>query len=80
MAWCITNYETTDVLELFLHHIKTRSPEAAVSVLMSDDGKERILHSHSISFPILDNAFCTAAKSVYGEATRHILCRWHVDR
>ena len=28
VAWCITNYETTDVLEFFLHCINTRSPEA----------------------------------------------------
>lgn len=38
VAWCIINYETTDVLEPFLSHIKQRRPESVVSVLMSDDG------------------------------------------
>ena len=39
IAWCITNYETTVVLELFLGKIKARAPSSSVSVLMTDDGK-----------------------------------------
>ena len=48
VAWCITNYETTDVLELFLSHIKARSPAAMVSVLMSDDGNFMTLIVHEM--------------------------------
>ena len=84
VAWCITNYETTDVLELFFSHVKQRSPESVVSVLMSDDGIANLKCVRCIIiWPIscyTDNAFCSAAKRVYGEGTRHILCRWHIDR
>ena len=38
VAWCITNYETTEVLELFLGKLKERTPGSRISVLMSDDG------------------------------------------
>ena len=38
IAWCITNYETMQVVEFFLSRIKSRSPGATVTVLMSDDG------------------------------------------
>ena len=39
IARCITNYETTAVLELFLGRIKAGAPSSSVSVLMTDDGK-----------------------------------------
>ena len=39
IARCITNYETTAVLELFLGKIKAGAPSSSVSVLMTDDGK-----------------------------------------
>lgn len=38
VAWCISDQETTDVVEMFLHSIKKRSPDAQVSVFMTDDG------------------------------------------
>ena len=37
IALCITNHETTDVLEVFLSQIKLRSPAATINTLMSDD-------------------------------------------
>lgn len=39
IAWCISDQETTEVVELFLHCVKKRSPHSIVSVLMTDDGK-----------------------------------------
>lgn len=38
VAWCISDQENTEVIELFLRSIQQRSPEAKVSVLMTDDG------------------------------------------
>ena len=38
MAWCISDQETIEVIELFLGSIQSKSPEAKVSVLMTDDG------------------------------------------
>jgi hypothetical protein len=38
IAWCISDQETTEVMELFLQSIKNRSPLSTVSVLMTDDG------------------------------------------
>lgn len=39
VAWCISDQETTEVIQLFLSSIQKRSPQAKVSVLMTDDGK-----------------------------------------
>ena len=39
VAWCVTDYETTEVLEMFLEKVNERNPGSKVSVLMSDDGK-----------------------------------------
>ena len=39
VAWCITNYETTEVMTMFLESLKRRSPSSMVKVLMTDDGK-----------------------------------------
>lgn len=38
VAWCVSNYETTQVIELFLMKIKLRCPGTRINVLMSDDG------------------------------------------
>ena len=38
IAWCISDQETTEVVELFLQSIKKQSPDSLVSVLMTDDG------------------------------------------
>ena len=39
MAWAITSHETASVLQLFLSALKERSPDTAVKVVMTDDGK-----------------------------------------
>ena len=36
-AWCISDHETTEIDELFLHTIKNQAPISTVSVLMTDD-------------------------------------------
>ena len=38
IAWCISDQETAEVVELFLQSIKKRSTDSNVSVLMTDDG------------------------------------------
>ena len=38
VAWCITNQENTEVLQLFLEKIIERTPGLTITVLMSDDG------------------------------------------
>ena len=40
IAWCISDQETSDVVEYFLQSLKNRSAHATVSVLMTDDGIE----------------------------------------
>ena len=39
IAWCITNHETVQVVELFLSQMKLRAPGTNLTVLMTDDGK-----------------------------------------
>ena len=38
IGWCISDRETTDVIEIFLQCIKDASPDTAISVIMTDDG------------------------------------------
>ena len=38
IAWCISDQETIEVMELFLQSIKKQSPDSSVSVFMTDDG------------------------------------------
>ena len=88
IAWCITNYETTQVVELFLNQIKSRSPTTTVTVLMTDDGLCVVYMynntctkcSQNVIHTLTDDVFCSAARTVYGDSVKHILCRWHVDR
>ena len=88
IAWCITNYETTQVVEVFLNQIKSRSPTATVTVLMTDDGlclaymyyNTCTNSSWNVMHTFSDDVFCSAARTVYGDSVKHILCRWHVDR
>ena len=39
IAWCISDQETTEVVQIFFQCIKDRSPHSNVTVLMTDDGK-----------------------------------------
>ena len=57
-----------------------------ITVLMTDDGQlhtilKLIMQYHNkLLHCCTDNTGWTAAKRVYGEDMRHILCHWHVDR
>ena len=44
VAWCITNYETSEVMAIFLESIRARSPSSTVTVLMTDDGMSVHVH------------------------------------
>ena len=86
MAWCIADQENTDVVLLLFQSIKDHSPSTEIRVLMSDDGKLTIytkklmLHSIITCFLQLDNIYVNAAKKVFGDSVKHLLCRWHVDQ
>ena len=38
VAWCISDRENSEVIEIFFKSIKARSPDTIVNVLMTDDG------------------------------------------
>ena len=38
MAWCISDQESTEIVEAFLKSVQQRSPDVLVSVVMTDDG------------------------------------------
>ena len=38
VAWCLSDRESSDVIEAFLNSIKARSPLTTVNVMMTDDG------------------------------------------
>ncbi len=38
VAWCISDQESTEVVEAFLKSIQQRSSDVLVSVVMTDDG------------------------------------------
>ena len=39
VGWCISDRETTEIIEVFFDHLKQQSPDTSVKVLMTDDGK-----------------------------------------
>ena len=51
MAWCITNYETSEVMAMFLESIRARS-SSTVTVLMTDDGMSVHVHGQA-RLPVL---------------------------
>ena len=38
MGWCISDSESSEIIELFLSRVKARSPNTDVKVIMTDDG------------------------------------------
>ena len=38
VAWCLSDREDTQVMEVFLGAVHMQSPEAGVCVVMTDDG------------------------------------------
>ena len=68
VAWCITNYETTEVMTMFLESLKRRSPSSMVRVLMTDDGKHcNYLLSIYMLSSYIDDVYCSAARKVFGD-------------
>ena len=47
IGWCISDRETTEVVELFLQCIKEKSPQTQISVVMTDDGNIEMLNLRS---------------------------------
>ena len=40
VAWCLSDHESSDIIERFLSSIKARSPLTSVTVMMIDDGTD----------------------------------------
>lgn len=40
VAWCLSDHESSDIIEAFLSSIKARSPLTSVTVMMTDDGTD----------------------------------------
>ena len=45
IAWCISDRETTEVIEVLFRCMKERSPGVEVNILMTDDGALCMLHT-----------------------------------
>ena len=69
---------------LLFQAIKERSPSTEIQVLMSDDDNiisdDNYLHNIHYCHFIPDNIYVNAAKRIFGEGIKHLLCRWHVDQ
>ena len=81
VGWCISDRETTDIIEIFLRCMKDQSPDTKISVLMTDDGKfEMCCFHYNYHTCVIDNTGWAAACKVFGDSVRHLLCSWHVHR
>ena len=84
MGWCISDSESSEIIELFLSRVKARSPNTDVKVIMTDDGMidtrnyGLLLNQYTVLF-FSDNTGWSGSKAVYGDI-KHLLCFWHVDR
>ena len=38
VAWCLSDHESSNVIEVFLRSVQARSPQTNVNVMMTDDG------------------------------------------
>ena len=80
VGWCISDRETTEIITIFLQCMKETSPDTDISVVMTDDGKAQVI-SNTISYTyVIDNTGWVAARKVFGDSVRHLLCSWHVHR
>ena len=48
VGWCISDRETTEVIEMFFECLKNRSPNTSITSLMTDDGK--LINAHILNF------------------------------
>ena len=42
VAWCLSDHESSEIIQAFLSSIKAKSPFTCVKVMMTDDGTENI--------------------------------------
>ena len=38
VAWCLSDHESSDIIEVFIRSVQARSPQTNVNVMMTDDG------------------------------------------
>jgi len=73
-------------MKLFLSRLQERCPVAAVKTVMTDDGTYVCIHAAAyirlslVQYFQTDNVGWSAAEHVFGRETKHLLCRWHVDK
>ena len=48
IAWCISDKESIDVLNVFISSFHQRSPDAKVLTVMTDDGEYDHIQKHTI--------------------------------
>ena len=82
VGWCISDRETTEVIEIFLRCIKEACPDTEISVVMTDDGSHsRLLANFCYgACMMIDNTGWAAPHKVFGDSVRHLLCSWHIHR
>ena len=64
IAFCISNREDEEIIQLFLNSVKAKSPQTKINILMTDD----------------DSSGYNAARAIYGQNIKHYLCVWHIHR
>ena len=42
VAWCLSDHESSEIIQAFLSSIKAKSPSTCVKVMMTDDGTDNI--------------------------------------
>ena len=86
VGWCISDSEAGDVIGAFLGAIQGHSPSTSVNVIIpTDDGiltlfKQCQVLLYANYSAVVDNTGLSAAKAVFGDSLKHLLCHWHVDR
>lgn len=81
VAWAIMDKEDVPTLETFFKSVNERVPQTTIKTVMTDDGKAHdtnAVHVTTIHL-FLDPALVLAFQSVYSN-TKHLLCRWHIER
>ena len=92
IAWCIADGASGEIVAAFLNSVNERYPETRVYVIMTDHGTSIQCvcnrYTYNSTYGICtctcilttDNMGWSAAREVFGNDLKHILCRWHVDR
>ena len=80
VGWCISDTETAEAIGAFLGAIQSRSSSTRVNVVMTDDGNFAMCPCILVILYCTDNTGWSAAKGVFEDSLKHVLCYWHVDR